>query len=206
MILLDLTIINNLSKSYDNNFSERIGQGLLTWKLNEAEKVLHYFPNHEGLSLLDVGAGIGEQAEYFKSKGLNVTCIDISPIMLEQCLKKGIQSYIMDVHNITFGNEMFDIVWSMNSLLHVPKETLKTALLNIKNILKPDGKFYLGMYGGYDFEGIWDEDTYNPKRFFSFYTDLELKKILNQYFEIVSFNVVSLNNPLLHYQSIILKK
>ena len=46
------------------------------------------------------------------------------------------------------------------------KQIKTKALENVCTVLKPAGLFYLGMYGGYDFEGIWDKDIYTPKRFF----------------------------------------
>jgi hypothetical protein len=30
--------------------------------------------------------------------------------------------------------------------------------------------FYLGMYGGKEYEGVWPEDEYEPERFFCFHT------------------------------------
>ncbi|WDV48117.1 hypothetical protein PV797_10565 [Clostridiaceae bacterium M8S5] len=53
--------------------------------------------------------------------------------------------------------------------------------------MKPKGLFYLGLYGGENSEGIWEEDFYEPKRFFSFYEDNDIKKLIERYFQIECF-------------------
>jgi len=74
------------------------------------------------------------------------------------------------------------------------------------NILQSDGLLYVGVYGGRNSEGIWEEDIYMPKRFFSFYDDDSIKRIFEEYFEIVDFEVVKQENSDLHYQAIVLRK
>ena len=86
------------------------------------------------------------------------------------------------------------------------KQIKTKALENVCTVLKPAGLFYLGMYGGYDFEGIWDQDSYIPKRFFSFHSDGNLKKILDGIFEIVYFRHIPLGEDNRPFQSIILRK
>jgi Holliday junction resolvasome RuvABC ATP-dependent DNA helicase subunit len=48
----------------------------------------------------------------------------------------------------------------------------------------------MGVYGGYNFEGAWDEDPYSPNRFFSFYQDEEIKEVVSKEFEIIRFDIV----------------
>jgi hypothetical protein len=55
-------------------------------------------------------------------------------------------------------------------------------------VLKPTGLFYMGVYGGREFEGIWQEDFYTPKRFFSFYLDHRIQEVVSEFFEILYFN------------------
>jgi hypothetical protein len=94
----------------------------------------------------------------------------------------------------------------MNSLLHVPKSSLVSVLNNIKQIIKSGGYFYIWVYGGYNFEGVWDEDPYSPNRFFSFYQDEEIKEVVSKEFEIIHFDIVPMGGMRADYQSIILRK
>ncbi len=41
----------------------------------------------------------------------------------------------------------------------------------IQRVLAPGGLFYMGVWGGWDFEGILADDSYRLQRFFSFCTD-----------------------------------
>ncbi|WP_197061392.1 hypothetical protein [Halobacillus sp. BBL2006] len=94
-------------------------------------------------------------------------------------------------------------------MLHVPKAQLEQVLVEVKRVMKPDGLLYLGVYGGIDQEGIWEQDFHEPKRFFSFYKDEDLENILTEYFHLEAFHKIPQNSgqggpP--HFQGFILKK
>jgi len=205
-ILIDERIKKNLSLSYNEKVDYRENSDIQTWKISEIDKFLNYMKKEEQSSLLDLGAGAGKQARVFKNHGISVTCIDISKEMIGLCREKGLDSYVMDFYNLAFPNETFDAAWSMNTLLHVPKNSIDKVLHNINKVLKPEGVFYLGMYGGYKFEGVWDEDFYNPKRFFVFYEDEEIREMVKNYFDIAEFNIIPIEKKKVHYQSLILRK
>ena len=75
-------------------------------------------------------------------------------------------------------------------------------------ILVPSGLFYLGVYGSdEEFEGIWEMDSYSPKRFFSFKTDEAIQKMTAERFELLYFKRIEVNGDRrLHFQSLILEK
>jgi hypothetical protein len=80
------------------------------------------------------------------------------------------------------------------------------VLKGIRAVLKPKGLFYMGVYGGPESEGIWEDDTYTPKRFFSFYPDERIQKIVSDFFEIFYFKAIPLEEGRPHFQSMILRK
>lgn len=205
-VLTDERIKNNLSRSYNHKADYREKSEIQDWKISEIDKVLRYMRKEEKISLLDLGAGAGKQAKVFKNEGIDVTCIDISKEMVRLCKERGHRAYIMDFYNLVFEDESFDVVWSMNTLLHVPKSSIGKILKNIKRILKSNGIFYLGLYGGHRFEGIWKEDFYDPKRFFVFYDDEEIQEIVRDVFEIVEFETVVVGKDKPYYQSFVLRK
>jgi SAM-dependent methyltransferase len=132
--------------------------------------------------------------------------IDMSPAMIRLCQAKGISACVMDIDSLGFESNSFDAVYALNSFLHLQKSEFPVALVNVRNALRPDGLFYLGIYGGYDFEGVWGQDSYTPKRFFSFYSDENLKKFLIEYFKIVYFKNIQLGEGNIAFQSVILRK
>jgi SAM-dependent methyltransferase len=126
--------------------------------------------------------------------------------MVRLCQQKGLDARVMDAVDLDFPNNSFDAVYSLNSLLHLPKKELPIVLQNIRRVLKANGLFFLGIYGGYDFEGIWENDSYTSKRFFSFHSDGGLKRVVTESFTLLSFKQIISGDGDLHFQSLVLRK
>jgi len=202
-------VIDRLRESYNRNAVERERYGIEAWKVEERQHFLDVLTQEGKHSLLEIGAGPGRDSQFFQDKGLDVTCTDLSPEMVELCRAKGLNAHVMDFLNLDFQPETFEAVYALNCLLHVPKKDLGGVLATIQRLLKPNGLFYMGVYGNENFEGVWPLDEYVPKRFFSFHTDEAIKKIVSQYFEIIYFKAVSLDqadHDERHFQSIILRR
>ncbi|MDX8047075.1 class I SAM-dependent methyltransferase [Gracilibacillus sp. S3-1-1] len=198
----------NIIESYNKKAIERDTYSLQDWKVKERDVFLNKIKKEKCGSLLEIGAGTGKDSLYFKEQGLNTISTDISPEMVKLCKEKGLSAKVMNFSSIDFPNNHFDSIWALNCLLHVSKEDIKGALNEIKRVLKPSGLFYMGVYGGENYEGIWEGDSYTPKRFFSFYEDESIKQLLSELFSIDYFNVVpnEIVGGKYHFQSIILRK
>jgi SAM-dependent methyltransferase len=157
--------------------------------------------------LLEIGAGTGRDSLFFQQNGRTVTCTDLSPEMVRLCRQKGLDAHLMDFTDLQFPANSFDAIFARNCLLHLPKKEWPAVLQSIQTILKPAGLFYLGVYGGDDHEGIWAGDSYEPQRFFTFYTDQGLQATLAPYFDLLYFKAIPLeDNPRSpHAQSLILR-
>lgn len=184
------TFEKNITESYNKKAVERNSYNVQDWKVKERDTFLKFIQNEECSSLLEIGAGTGKDSLYFKEQGLSTFSTDVSPEMIKLCKEKGLNAGVMSFYNLNFPSNHFDSIWALNCLLHVPKIDIKGVLNEIKRVLKPSGLFYLGVYGGENFEGIWEEDHYTPKRFFSFYEDASLKELLSELFHIKYFAVV----------------
>jgi len=197
-----------LKQAYDSSAHTRDRADLPEWKRLERSRFLAQLQTNEQTKLLDVGAGTGRDGLYFAEAGCDVTCIDLSPAMVELCRKKGLKALVMDVVDLSFPASAFDAVYSMNSLLHLPKAELPAVLLELRRVLKPGGLFYFGTYGGYDHAGIYEDDDHTPHRFFSFYEDAHLQRVVGQAFEILSFQSlqISENPQKLRFQSLLLQR
>jgi len=197
----------NLRETYDKYALERESSVMHDWKHEERARFLSALQKEHKHKLLEIGAGTGRDSKFFQDQGFEVTCIDLSPAMIDLCSQKGLNALVMDMTKIDLPDHSFDAVYSMNSFLHLTKDEFSEVLLRINSLLRSDGIFYLGMYGGYDFAGVWEKDSYTPKRFFSFFTDEHLEEETSKVFEIVSFNrvVFESDNPS-HFQSVMLRK
>lgn len=196
----------NLKKAYDQQAEQRNKSKIEAWKVAERAHFLSLLQKENKQTLLEIGTGHGRDSFFFQEQGFSVTGIDLSLAMVELCRQKGITAHVMDIVELSFEKNSFDAVYALNSFLHLSKSEFPLALENVRVVLQPDGLFYLGLYGGFDFEGIWEDDIYTPKRFFSFHTDENLKKILADIFNIIYFRHISLGENRKPFQSVILRK
>ncbi|HXL89010.1 MAG TPA: class I SAM-dependent methyltransferase [Streptosporangiaceae bacterium] len=191
-------ILGNLRAAYDGGAEERDRRKKQPWKVAERAGFLERLA--QGARLLEVGAGTGQDSLFFIAHGLEVVATDLSPVMVERCRAKGIDARAMDVLNLDFPAASFDAVYSINCLLHVPDADLPAVLERICAVLRPGGLFYFGAYGGSGEEGIAEQDTHHPPRFFSWRTDAQARQLVGQSFRIVDFHVIESGDY--HFQSL----
>lgn len=91
----------------------------------------------------------------------------------------------MDIENLQFPEASFDGVWSVTSLLHIPKFKLPDVLRGIDKILRPRGIFYICMKQG-DGEGFVD-DGEGLQRYFAFWHYEELTPVIERQFDSLEF-------------------
>jgi SAM-dependent methyltransferase len=200
-------IIRNLRTAYDQRVEERDSKEVLNWKVEEREAFLKLLLQENKTRLLEIGTGPGVHAKYFQERGLEVVCIDLSPEMVKRCNEKGLKAYEMDFQHLAFPESEFEAIYAMNCLFHVPRENLSRALQEIYRVLRVKGLFYWGQYGGVEQAGVYEEDHYRPKRFFSFLRDDQLKKTAEGYFKIYSFKTIELETEEnFHFQVLTLRK
>ena len=197
---------DNLVTAYNLQAEKRNNSYIEDWKSKERELFLSFLQREKKLSLLEIGAGHGRDSVFFQAQGFHVTAIDLSPAMISLCLQKGVPARVMDMTTLEFSPRSFDAAYALNSFLHLSKRDFPMALENVYKVLKGGGLFYLGLYGGVDFEGIWEDNSYTPKRFFSFHTDDNLSRILASFFEIVYFQRIAFDEGARDFQSFILRK
>ena len=114
--------------------------------------------------------------------------------------------FICDVLDLAALGKTFDAVFAMNSLLHVPRTQILHALKAVKETLNQNGLFYWGQYGGQEWEGVREEDGYEPKRFFSFMEDEKITQLAEEGFLLEEFSPVEFEEAdSFHFQSLILR-
>ncbi len=200
-------IKSNLIEAYNKNAAEREAYTIESWKLELRDEFLSLIKKENKFSFLEIGPGAGKDSLFFQENSLNVKCIDLSPELVKICRQKCLDAQVMDMTELSFPQESFDVVYALNSLLHIPKKELPTVLKNIQTVLKPNGLFYMGVYGSEnESEHIWENDTYTPKRFFAFYSDEHLQEITGQYFDLISFKKITFEGDQPHFQRLLLRK
>lgn len=186
------TVKESLRRAYDGKAGERDTMEDPPWKRSQRERFRSALRRREAGSLLEIGAGHGVSGRFFADEGLDVTCVDMSAELVERCRAKGLAAEVMDFADLGFADGGFDAVFAMNCLLHVPRAELNRILTEVRRVLRPDGLFYWGQYGGRDFEGVLDTDHYEPKRFFAFMTDANIRAEAAAVFDIVDFHTLDI--------------
>lgn len=196
-----------LRTAYAGTAEDRDSRRRQPWKYDVRRAFLEHLREAGARTVLELGAGPGRDAAFFRENGRKVVCIDLSDDMVARCRQKGLTAHVMDMADLRFPDASFDAIYALNSLLHIPKAELPDVLAGIERVVAPAGLFFMGVHGGFDFEGVWEDDTYEPKRFFSFYTDTDLRDVVSRVFDVVSFNRIVLEEregP--HFQSLVLRK
>ena len=197
----------SLATTYDNHAGERNERGEAEWRWSLAEAFLARLS--PGDRLLEIGAGTGYTSRWFADRGLEVIATDLSPAQVGHCREKGLEAHVRDMYALGFPAGAFEAAWAMNCLLHVPNADLEQVLMGIRDVLVPGGLLQLGVWGGIDEEGIYEDDFYQPNRFFSFRTDEDLKDRVAEVFEILSFETLTPDDQTddrLHLQLILARK
>ncbi len=167
-----------------------------SWWKNEMLKFNEYLPNGK---VLEIGSGIGSDAEALINLGYDYTGTDASSELLKIASKRNpsarfIQKYIHDIEP-SLGE--FDGFWASAVLLHIPRNEISESLLAISSVLRKEAIGFVNMREG---EGeIIDEET---GRLFTYYNKEGFSNVL----ETAGFSVLEVrrryiknNNWLIFY-------
>ena len=64
-----------------------------TWKINLRNEFCNLLFNEKKKTLLEIGAGAGQDSKFFMDCGLEVTAVDLSGEMVKKCKERGIDAY-----------------------------------------------------------------------------------------------------------------
>lgn len=90
---------------------------------------------------LEVGAGTGEISRALLKDGHRVVATDISPNMVSQMQKKGIEAVVSDAEKLPFANESFDTVIAAELIYYL--DNPERFIAEAHRVLKPQGRLLL---------------------------------------------------------------
>lgn len=137
-----------------------------------------------GKKVIDIGCGAGRDASAFLTEGFDYIGVDASEKMLEVARNRVPRGRFkqMDFFNLKFPDNTFDGFWAAASFLHIPKNEIKRALQEAKRVTRFSGAGFVSVKEKTTIdEGMVNENKHGGiSRYFSFYTQPELKKILEE--------------------------
>lgn len=143
-----------------------------SWWKDEMTRFNEYLPSGR---VLEIGSGVGKDAEALIKLGYDYTGTDASSGLLELARKRNpsatfIQRY---AHEIEPSLGEFDGFWASAVLLHIPRDEMQNSLLAISSVVKNEGIGFITMKEG-EGERV-DEKT---GRLFTYYKEEEFTNVL----------------------------
>lgn len=147
--------MNNIQRQYKtaDNLNTRISihEKYSTNQQSFGDWIMSHYEIESGFRILELGCGTGVM---WKGKSLkenvHLTLSDFSEGMLESAkvntsCYSNVDYCTVDIQNIPFDEDSFDMVIANMMLYHVPN--LHRGLSEVRRVLKPGGKFYCATYG-----------------------------------------------------------
>ncbi len=134
-----------------------------------------------GKKVVDVGCGAGRDAALFCKHRFDYLGIDNSPAMIAHAKKrtKNGRFKVMDMIRLRLPANSFDGFWAAASLLHIPKAKISGVLKNLRKALKPGGTGFISVkHKNKPSEGLVEDAYAGFQRFFSYYNEPALRKVL----------------------------
>jgi SAM-dependent methyltransferase len=106
-----------------------------TWQLG-----LKYFSPES--RILDLGCGSGRDMRFFGQRGYLAIGLDFSAPLAASARRFSEQEVVVgSFRRLPFKNNSFDGIWSIASLLHIPRTIISDVLIEIHRVLRPGGIF-----------------------------------------------------------------
>ncbi len=115
--------------------------------------IISHYELEDGMRVLELGCGTGDMwmgRDELVSKCSRLVLSDFSEGMLETTKKnladyENIEYEVIDIQDIPFEDDSFDVVMAHMMLYHVPD--IAKGISEVRRVLKPGGTFYSATYG-----------------------------------------------------------
>jgi len=178
---------DDLRRAYDADVPRRDAMTPDAWRTETIDHFADLLGAEARSTVLELGCGTGQLAEYVEAKGFAVTAIDLSPGNVAAARRRGIDAREADFADLPFVDETFDAAFAFQSLIHVPEAELPGAMAEIRRVLRLGAPLLMVVWGGERHEGTLPEEWLDPPRYFSFYDDDHMRALVLPGFELEDF-------------------
>ena len=156
--------------------------------LNASKKVtpikrsqfLKLFPKNS--HVLDVGCGGGRDAKFFTQKGLKVTGVDSSAVLIKLARKEVPKANFkcLDLLEMNFPENSFEGIWAEAVILHLKRKDVPRALRKFYRILKKDGVLHITVKRGKGEAYVREKLSGWHERFYTYFTKKEIEALIRR--------------------------
>ena len=171
------TVERDLAKYYDAEAADRADRELDPRRVAKRRQVVQRFRGAGG-RILEIGIGPGRDAGAMVAAGLDVTGVDLSMEHARLAARTGATTAVASVRALPFPDRAFGGIWTMSTLMHVPRTAIAAALAEVARVLAPHAPLATGVWGGADREDRLDGGRYGPPRLFSRHGDESWQALL----------------------------
>ncbi len=146
-------MLDDVRDSYDRvaaEYARRIS-GELEHKPLDRQLLDRFAARVHGLGpVCDLGCGPGHVARYLDERGVSVTGIDLSTVMVEQArrLNPGIEFRQGDMLSLDIEDGACGGIIAFYSIIHIPRTDIVAALAEMRRVLRPGGILLLAFHVG----------------------------------------------------------
>ena len=137
--------------------------------------------------MLELGVGPGHDAVMFAAAGIAPIGVELSVEHARIATSRGVPALCGTLLELPFPDRSFDCGWTMSTLLHVPDADFDAAMRELLRVLHPGSPLAIGLWGGFDREGVNDFDRIHPPRFFSHRTHERAHAMLARHATVTTF-------------------
>lgn len=127
--------------------------------------------------ICDLGCGPGQIARYLHSQGVKTLGVDLSPNMVSEAgrLNPEIHFHQGDMLALPDANNSWGGIAAFYCIIHIPREQVVDALLEMKRILKPGGVLLVTFHIGTEIKHVDDWYEKPVDLDFAFYQPYEME-------------------------------
>jgi SAM-dependent methyltransferase len=148
------------------------------WEHFPKEFVDSFIAHLPGKQVLVVGSSSGRDALLLKEMGLQVVCLDASQHMVDMTKRLGFESHLTAFDEMSRLDSAFDGVWAYTSLIQIPKEEARDAIITLHSFLKPGGAFAIGVVKDQSNDLVKIAGAETVPDSLQYYTSPELKQMV----------------------------
>jgi hypothetical protein len=158
-------------QEYVDGTPQEVSGGIKEW----IHLMLEELP--QDASIIEIGSAFGRDAHYIEEHGYTVERTDATHGFVELLQQKGFTARDFNLITDEFDKQ-YNVVFANAVLLHFTRDELGLSLDKVHKALLENGRFVFSLKQG---EGeVWSEDKLGSPRFFCYWTEPGIRKVLEQ--------------------------